>query len=117
MASVKIERMRVLGAPVDAATMKSALERAIELAKDKTRLSYVVAINPEKTFALRQNAELAQFVEDADLALPDGIGVVWASRLLNGKKIERVPGADLAEAVCSRSGAEGLNLFFYGVIK
>ena len=114
MASGKIERTRVLGAPVDALTMKSALERAVELAKDKTKLSYVVAINPEKTFALRQSAELAQFVEGADLALPDGIGVVWASRLLNGRKIERVPGADLAEAVCARSGAEGLNLFFYG---
>ena len=114
MTSGKIERTRVLGAPVDALTMKSALERAVELAKDKTKFSYVVAINPEKTFALRQNAELAQFVEGADLALPDGIGVVCASRLLNGRKIERVPGADLAEAVCARSGAEGLNLFFYG---
>lgn len=114
MIANKIERTRVLGAPVDALTMKAAIERAVELAKDRTALSYVVAINPEKTFALRENAELAQFVEGADLALPDGIGVVWASRLLNGRKIERVPGADLAEAVCARSGAEELNLFFYG---
>lgn len=111
---MKIERTRVLGAPVDALTMKTAVERAVELAKDKAKLSYVVAINPEKTFALRQSAELAQFVEGADLALPDGIGVVFASRLLNGRKIERVPGADLAEALCARSGVEGLNLFFYG---
>ncbi|MBQ6828127.1 MAG: hypothetical protein IJO46_08955, partial [Thermoguttaceae bacterium] len=72
---MKIERTRVLGAPVDALTMKTAVERAVELAKDKAKLSYVVAINPEKTFALRQNPELAQFVEGADLALPDGIGV------------------------------------------
>ncbi|MBQ7111470.1 MAG: WecB/TagA/CpsF family glycosyltransferase [Thermoguttaceae bacterium] len=114
MTATNIERTRVLGAPVDALTMDLALERAIELAKDRRKLSYVVAINPEKTFALRQNPELAQFVEGADLALPDGIGVVWASRLLNGRKIERVPGADLAEAVCARSGVEGLNLFFYG---
>lgn len=114
MAAKIIERTRVLGAPVDALTMKSAVERAIELAKDRTKSSYVVAINPEKTYALRQSAELAQFVENADLALPDGIGVVWASRLLNGRKIERVPGADLAEAVCARSGVEELNLFFYG---
>lgn len=109
-----IERTRVLGIPVDALTKATALERAVELAKDRTTASYAVAINPEKTFAIRQSAELAQFVENAALALPDGIGVVWASRLLNGRKIERVPGADLAEAVCARSGAEGLNLFFYG---
>lgn len=114
MTANNIERTRVLGAPVDALTMAAAVERAIELAKDRTKLSYVVAINPEKTFALRENAELARFVEGADLALPDGIGVVWASRLLNGRKIERVPGADLAEAICARSGVEGLNLFFYG---
>ncbi|MBP3530934.1 MAG: WecB/TagA/CpsF family glycosyltransferase [Thermoguttaceae bacterium] len=114
MSANKIERTRVLGTPVDALTMKTAVERAVELAKDRTTLSYAVAINPEKTFALRENPELAQFAEAADLALPDGIGVVWASRLLNGRKIERVPGADLAEAVCARSGVEGLNLFFYG---
>lgn len=109
-----IERTSVLGVPVDALTMATALERAVELAKDRTTPSYVVAINPEKTFAIRQSAELAQFVQNAALALPDGVGVVWASRLLNGRKIERVPGADLAEAVCARSGVEGLNLFFYG---
>lgn len=114
MTANKIERTRVLGAPVDALTMDSALARAVELAKDRTKLSYVVAINPEKTFALRQSAELAQFAENADLALPDGVGVVVASRLLNGRKIERVPGADLAEALCARSGVENLNLFFYG---
>ncbi|MBR2005741.1 MAG: WecB/TagA/CpsF family glycosyltransferase [Thermoguttaceae bacterium] len=114
MTTEAIERTRILGIPVDALTMATALERAVELAKDRTTASYAVAINPEKTFAIRQSAELAQFVENAALALPDGIGVVWASRLLNGRKIERVPGADLAEAVCARSGAEGLNLFFYG---
>ncbi|MBQ7814524.1 MAG: WecB/TagA/CpsF family glycosyltransferase [Thermoguttaceae bacterium] len=114
MATDANERTRVLGVPVDALTMATALERAVELAKDRTTASYAVAINPEKTFAIRRSAELAQFVENAALALPDGVGVVWASRLLNGRKIERVPGADLAEAVCARSGAEGLNLFFYG---
>ncbi len=114
MATDTIERTRVLGVPVDALTTSTALERAVELAKDRTTASYAVAINPEKTFAIRQNPELARFVENASLALPDGIGVAWASRLLNGRKIERVPGADLAEAVCARSGAEGLNLFFFG---
>ncbi len=114
MSEIKIERLRVLGVPVDALTMETAVERALELAKDRTKPSCVVAINPEKTFAIRQSAELARFVENADLAIPDGVGVVVAARLLNGRKIERVPGADLAEAVCRRSGEAGVNLFFYG---
>lgn len=114
MGEIKIERTRVLGVPVDATTMKAAVERALELAKDRMKASYVVAINPEKVFAIRQNPELAQFVENADLAIPDGVGVVGAARLLNGCKIERVPGADLAETVCRRSGEAGLGLFFYG---
>jgi N-acetylglucosaminyldiphosphoundecaprenol N-acetyl-beta-D-mannosaminyltransferase len=46
--------------------------------------------------------------------IPDGIGVVFAVRLLTGRKINRVPGAELMPAICERAEKKGYRVFLYG---
>jgi N-acetylglucosaminyldiphosphoundecaprenol N-acetyl-beta-D-mannosaminyltransferase len=51
----------------------------------------------------------------SDLVVADGVGAVWASRLLGGRLVERVPGPDVFErllAFMSRRG--GHRLFLLG---
>jgi len=52
--------------------------------------------------------------ERAALLLPDGIGIVLAVKVLFGKKIERVPGADFMQNLCSIAPARGYRIFIYG---
>ena len=107
-------RVRVLGVPVDLLTFDDALERAAELAADRGTASCAVAVNPEKVMIARRAPDVCQFIADADLAFPDGIGVVLACRAFFKRKVERVAGADLMQALCRESGRRGLKIFVYG---
>ena len=109
-----VERIRVLNSSVDVLNFQTALDAACALAKDHTTTSYVVAVNPEKIMIARRDSFTAQFLERADLLIPDGIGVVVAAKWLRGKTLERVPGADLAEALLRVSGERGIKIFLFG---
>ena len=109
-----VKRLNILGQPVDALTFDRALTLASELAQDHEKTSYIVAVNPEKIMTARRSKLVSDFLHNADLAIPDGIGVVVAARLLYGEKLERVAGADLMQELCRVSGSYGLKLFLYG---
>lgn len=53
-------------------------------------------------------------VNAAHMVTADGIGVLWAARLLGLPISERVPGVDLMEALFARSAERGYGLFFLG---
>jgi N-acetylglucosaminyldiphosphoundecaprenol N-acetyl-beta-D-mannosaminyltransferase len=60
------------------------------------------------------NDRFAQAMQAADLAVPDGISIVIASRLLGSPIPERVTGGDLMERMCAESAHYGFRLFFLG---
>jgi len=57
--------------------------------------------------------ELAAIVNQAGMATPDGMPLVWLGRL-RGHPVERVYGPDLMLAVCERGQSRGYRHFFYG---
>jgi len=50
----------------------------------------------------------------SDMLLPDGIGIVWAVRLLKGKKIKKIAGADLHSHLLNLINKEGGSCFYLG---
>jgi len=107
------QRTDVLGVPVDAVNMHTALQTArAMLASNRNHL--VFAVNPEKIMAAQDNPALRQALEHAALLIPDGIGAVVAARILNGIRMERVPGSDLMPAICELAAAEGHSVFMFG---
>lgn len=46
-----------------------------------------------------------------DLVYSDGIGAVWAGRLLHGKRLHKVTGRDWIGPLCSLAEAQGLSLY------
>jgi N-acetylglucosaminyldiphosphoundecaprenol N-acetyl-beta-D-mannosaminyltransferase len=48
------------------------------------------------------------------LLIPDGIGVVLATRLLRGIGMERVPGSDLMPSICGLAARDGHSVFLFG---
>ncbi|MDO4585856.1 MAG: WecB/TagA/CpsF family glycosyltransferase [Planctomycetia bacterium] len=109
-----VERLRVLNAPVDVLTMNKAIDCACELAKDHSNISYIVAVNPEKTYAMKESEVIRDFIEKADLVIPDGIGIVFGAKMLCNRRLERVAGADLMQEICRVSGEQNLKIFIYG---
>ena len=104
----------MLDVPVDVVDMASALAFVDACVGSEETGGYIVAVNPEKMFALKRNPELKAFCEGASLLIPDGIGVVTAGHLLYGAKMRRVAGADLMQEICARSAERGHRIYMYG---
>lgn len=111
---MKPERIEVLGVPLDLVDMQGALTAAEALINGDVTSGCILAVNPEKIIALRQDAWLLGFFRKAALLIPDGIGAVWAARTLSGANVGRVPGADLMQNLCALAAKKGYKVFFYG---
>lgn len=94
-------KAEVLGVRYDGVTMAEAVDRALALI-EAGRGAYVCTPNPEIVWECGRNAALRAAVAGADLTLPDGIGIVWASRVLGCSVPERVTGYDFLLALLAR---------------
>lgn len=113
---MKPKRVRVLGAPIDCVNMQQALDIVDQMiAGDKAQT--IIAVNPEKVIKAQNDPALLQWLEQAGLLIPDGIGVVIAVKQLIGEKISRVPGAELMPAICEQSLSKGYKIFLLGASK
>ena len=99
---IKIERLRILGIPVDVVDMALALAYVREVVEGEPGPARaVLAINPEKVVRLQAEPPLKAFFEQAGLLIPDGVGVVLAAFLLFGRIMTRVTGVDLMHRICA----------------
>lgn len=76
--------------------------------------SFIVAINPEKIMKAQEDPSLMELLNSADYQIPDGIGVIMASRLKGGKIRKRVTGIDMMLALCEAANNHAKKVFLYG---
>lgn len=106
-------KVKILGARVDALNMKGAVERVLELAS-RGGTAQVVTLNAEMLYTAQHHAGLLQAINASDLVVPDGAGVVWASRFLGCPLPERVPGIDLVGELAREGGSRGFRFYLFG---
>src|SRR5665647_1770335 len=87
------EKIDILGIPVDKVTMEEALSIFQELLLTE-ETSFIVTPNSEIVMNAAKNKQLADLIKSADLVIPDGIGLVYASRILKQPLLGRVTGID-----------------------
>ena len=105
--------LSILGVRVDAVTAAEALD-IIEQIVREGRPQQVVTVNPEFVMAAQANQAFRRVLNAAALALPDGIGLVWAARILGQRLPERVAGSDLVPRLAERAARRGWKLFLLG---
>lgn len=110
---VALNEERILGVPVDAVTLDEAVSQLISHL-EMGEHSIAVAVNPEKVLAARENPWLLRFLEGAALRIPDGVGIVWASRRKGGAVHTRVTGIDLFLAVAKKAAEKNWSLYLLG---
>ena len=106
-------RIPVKGVGFDRVTLAEAAERA-ETLLDEPGGHYVVTPNPEIVWLARRRADLAEAVNGADLVIPDGIGVIYAARILGTPLPERVPGIELAQALLQHAAERDHPVYLLG---
>ncbi|OPY13631.1 MAG: putative N-acetylmannosaminyltransferase [Syntrophus sp. PtaB.Bin138] len=108
------QRLNILDIWVDPVNREEAIRRAETFLKEGRRPHAVFASNPEKNFSVPADPDLYRVFREADLLLPDGIGMVLAARFLHHARIERVPGSEFIFDLCRLAVREGCGVFFYG---
>lgn len=110
-----VDSMYVLGVRIDAVTFEQVIARIEEFIADG-HPHQIVTVNPEFVMAAQSDAEFRHIINSSALALPDGVGVSWASRHLGRSLPERIPGVDLVERLAALSSERGYRLFFLGAM-
>jgi N-acetylglucosaminyldiphosphoundecaprenol N-acetyl-beta-D-mannosaminyltransferase len=103
----------ILGVEVSAINMEIAL-RTIERWISRQESHYVCVTGVHGVMESQQDEELRRIHNGAGLVTPDGMPLVWLSRLMGFRYVERVYGPDLMLAMCERSIKWGHQHFFYG---
>lgn len=78
------------------------------------RQAMIVAINPEKVVKAQTDEALKELLNEAEMPIADGIGVVLASRWWGGKVRERVTGVETMLHLCRHAAARGYPVFLLG---
>ena len=106
-------RINVLGVGFDDLTLDEAVDRAFELIGQR-RGAYAVTPNPEIVQLCRSDETAREAVNNADLVLADGIGIIKAASILGTPLKDRVPGIDFAQAMFARLAQTGGTVFLFG---
>lgn len=104
----------ILGVQVHAVTNQQTLD-LIEAFIASGQPHQLATVNPEFVIAAQQDEEFRHIINQAALALPDGIGLLKAAQFLQTTPLpERVPGSDLVIKLAELSHHHGYRIYFLG---
>jgi len=110
-----VEREWMLGLPVSTAALSDVADTLCGWVVEGGPARYFVCMNPHSFECARRDPGFRSAASAADLLVPDGIGVVMASRLRGGSIRHRVCGPDIFMAVTKRLNDKGgRSVFFLG---
>lgn len=76
--------------------------------------STIIAVNPEKVIKAEENEELRGLINGSTYQIPDGVGILLASKLKGGSITSRVTGVDMMERLIRFAAEENHKVFLYG---
>ena len=108
-----IPKANILGIDVSAINMARALKTIDEWIWRREQ-HYVCVTGVHGVMESQRDSVLKQIHKEAGLVTPDGMPLVWLSRLMGFPQVERVYGPDLLLSVCEQSLQKGYRHFFFG---
>lgn len=107
-------RIEILEIPFDKVTMESALNLILQRLKTKDQQPFFIATpNPEMLLAARKNQEFKKILQNTDLNIPDGFGIILAAKVNHTPLLQRVTGTDLMQKICEHA-PKGTKIFLLG---
>lgn len=108
-----MSKINIRGVMFDNVDMKEATERAISLI-NSDGASAIYTPNSEIVQLCVEQDEFRDLINSADMIIPDGAGVLLASKILGTPLKEKVAGIELAQKVLEYCNESGKKIFFLG---
>jgi N-acetylglucosaminyldiphosphoundecaprenol N-acetyl-beta-D-mannosaminyltransferase len=80
----------------------------------RTTARYICVTSVHGIVMAQDDAEVREILNEADIATPDGMPVVWALRSFGSSGQQRVYGPTLMLEICRKAATEGHRVFLYG---
>lgn len=108
-----MDKIYILDIPVSVVNRQQAKENIMNwLENEKPKVVYTP--NPEMIMMAIKDGKLKKAMYKADMIVPDGIGVVWASKYTSKRITERVAGCDLIQEVMKEMANTEKTVYFLG---
>jgi N-acetylglucosaminyldiphosphoundecaprenol N-acetyl-beta-D-mannosaminyltransferase len=106
-------RVDICGVDVDILDSAGTLA-AFTAMLDEPRPHHHAGVNAAKVVDCGKDHRFARVIAEADIVNPDGISVVWASRILGNPLPERVTGVDIMGGMLRIAQEKGWKTYFLG---
>lgn len=108
-----MDKVNILGAKISMLGIDESVEYIMEMLKENKNHA-VFTPNSEIVMNAYKDPEFMELLNGADLLTADGIGLVYASKIVGKPIAERAAGFDIAMALVKRLAEEGKSLFLFG---
>jgi N-acetylglucosaminyldiphosphoundecaprenol N-acetyl-beta-D-mannosaminyltransferase len=109
----RFSSLSILGVRVDNVTMNDAVHTATSMLHEK-RNHMIVTVNPEFIMHAQRDREYLAALNGSDLAIPDGIGIIYCARLKRYSLHERVSGSDFFFSMVAVAAEQQLPIYLLG---
>lgn len=110
---IRLESIKIFGVRVDKVSLDGALKNVEEFLRGNEP-STIYTPNTEIIMEANDDEELKNILNKGDLIIPDGIGLIYASKIKKKPLVERVTGFDLSIEIIKLANRHKHSLFLLG---
>jgi N-acetylglucosaminyldiphosphoundecaprenol N-acetyl-beta-D-mannosaminyltransferase len=107
------EKIDIHGVMIDNVTMEEALDKVLSMLEGQTPQK-IFTPNSEIIMQATRDPELRDILNSAELIVPDGAGVILASRIMKNELKEKVSGIDLVRQIFANTKKRPASFFILG---
>jgi N-acetylglucosaminyldiphosphoundecaprenol N-acetyl-beta-D-mannosaminyltransferase len=105
--------VKIFGVRIDRVDMDEAFNRFLALL-NRERTAVIYTPNTEMVMMAENDREFKEIMNSADLVIPDGIGLIYASKIHHLGLTERVPGIELMDRILKYCHSTRRSIFLFG---
>lgn len=110
----KPEQKNLLGVELPSETKEEVLENIIKYTKNPYGNCVIMSLNPEIFVLIHDNKHFKKAVQEAQIKIIDGVGVMLAARLLHIPVQGRITGVDLTDDLIHEAAQRRMTIMLIG---
>src|SRR6185437_773051 len=109
-----MRKTKILNVGITNAAEKIVLEYLWERINNGSQKTFIITPNPEILVYASKHLDYQDKLNSADIALPDGVGLFFASGIMGDPLEERITGVDFLEMICQEAQKKPISMGFLG---
>ena len=105
---------KILTLNIEKSTKAQAYRKIVKFLAENKKCRKIYTPNPQMALGCYRSRELSELFSRADMLLPDGIGLIIASKILGNPLPERITGIDTAEFILKFAEKKSLSVALIG---